>query len=250
MVSFGPITTRRGLRRFDCCPGHNPRSSDHGRERAVEERERRRYPDSAPIPARSYLRRELSAYKAARATGPEADRSHSPAGARAPAERPKPLHFTAADSARGAAPLYARPPWRSIVGRIVSADLQLRIHVNRRLTVQESRHKLARDMCHGKRGTIHQAYRDGMEDQLGALGLVLNAIMLRTTKYIDAAVTQLRSEGHEPREEDIARRSPLKHRSRNLLGRYSFTASVPADGALRPLRDPEGPEVDEDDDAA
>jgi TnpA family transposase len=27
----------------------------------------------------------------------------------------------------------------------------------RRLTVQESRHKLAGDVCHGKRGTIHQA---------------------------------------------------------------------------------------------
>ncbi|CAM5348486.1 hypothetical protein SBADM41S_10337 [Streptomyces badius] len=35
---------------------------------------------------------------------------------------------------------------------------------------------------------IHQAYRDGMEDQLGALGLVLNAIVLWTTRYIDAAV--------------------------------------------------------------
>nr|WP_274595076.1 MULTISPECIES: hypothetical protein [unclassified Streptomyces] len=28
-------------------------------------------------------------------------------------------------------------------------------------------------MRHDKRGTIHQAYRDGLEDQLGALGLVL-----------------------------------------------------------------------------
>ncbi|MEU9039015.1 Tn3 family transposase [Streptomyces sp. NPDC048352] len=36
--------------------------------------------------------------------------------------------------------------------------------LHRQLTVQESRHKLARDVCHGKRGTIHQAYRDGMED--------------------------------------------------------------------------------------
>lgn len=63
-----------------------------------------------------------------------------------------------------------------------------------KLTVQESRHKLAWDVCHGKRGTIHQAYRDGMEDQLGALGLVLNAIVLWTTKYIDAAVTQLQAD--------------------------------------------------------
>lgn len=48
-------------------------------------------------------------------------------------------------------------------------DDTYRRQMNRQLTVQESRHKLVRDVCHGKRGTIHQAYRDGMEDQLGAL---------------------------------------------------------------------------------
>lgn len=73
--------------------------------------------------------------------------------------------------------------------------------------------------------------------------------MLWTTKYIDAAVAQLRADGHEIRDEDIARLSPLKYRNLNLLGRYSFTASVPAAGALRPLRDPDGPELDEDDDS-
>lgn len=119
--------------------------------------------------------------------------------------------------------------------------------MNRQLTVQESRRKLARDVSHGKRGTIHQAYRDGMEDQLGALALVINAIVLWTTKYIDAAVIQVQTEGHEIREEDIARLSPLKHRNLNLLGRYSFTASTPAAGALRPLRDPDAPELDEED---
>lgn len=133
-------------------------------------------------------------------------------------------------------------------GRIAKTEHLLRVvdpvddtyrrQMNRQLTVQESRHKLARDVCHGKRGTIHQAYRDGMEDQLGALGLVLNAIVLWTTKYIDAAVAQLRAEGHEIRDEDIARLSPLKHRNLNLLGRYSFTASVPAAGALRPAARP------------
>jgi TnpA family transposase len=141
-------------------------------------------------------------------------------------------------------------------GRIAKTEHLLRVvdpvddtyrrQMNRQLTVQESRHKLARDVCHGKRGTIHQAYRDGMEDQLGALGLVLNAIVLWTTRYIDAVVTQLLAEGHELREEDIARLSPLKHRNLNLLGRYSFTASTPAPGALRPLRDPNAPELDED----
>lgn len=126
-------------------------------------------------------------------------------------------------------------------------DGTYRRQMNRQLTVQESRHKLARDVFHGKRGTIHQAYRDGMEDQLGSLGLVLNAIVLWTTRYIDAAVAQLQAEGHEIREEDITRLSPLKHCNLNLLGRYSFTASTPAAGALRPLRDPDAPELDEDD---
>ncbi|MGW0467611.1 hypothetical protein ACWDX6_20445 [Streptomyces sp. NPDC003027] len=43
------------------------------------------------------------------------------------------------------------------------------------------------------------------------------------------------------------RLSPLKHRNLNL-GRYSFTTSVPV-GGLLPLRDPEGADLDEDDDA-
>jgi hypothetical protein len=107
-------------------------------------------------------------------------------------------------------------------------DDTYRRQMHKQLTVQESRHKLARDICHGKKGTIHQAYRDGMEDQLGSLGLVLNAAVLWTTRYIDAAVAQLRAEGHEIRDEDVTRLSPLKHKNLNVLGRYSFTASTPA----------------------
>ncbi|GAA2774648.1 hypothetical protein GCM10010521_61300 [Streptomyces rameus] len=77
---------------------------------------------------------------------------------------------------------------------------------------------------------------------------VLNAIVVWTARYIDAAVAQLRAEGHETRDEDIARLSPLKHKNLNLLGRYSFTASTPTAGALHPLRDPDVPELDEDED--
>ncbi|MGX1274734.1 hypothetical protein [Streptomyces phaeoluteigriseus] len=40
--------------------------------------------------------------------------------------------------------------------------------------------------------------------------------------------------------------SPLGHRKPNLLGRYSFTAFTPAAGSLRPPRDPQAPELDED----
>jgi TnpA family transposase len=44
-------------------------------------------------------------------------------------------------------------------------------HLNR----GEGRHKLARIIFHGKRGELRQRYREGQEDQLGALGLVANA---------------------------------------------------------------------------
>ncbi len=45
----------------------------------------------------------------------------------------------------------------------------------------------------------------------------------------------------------MARLSPLKHKNLNFLGRYSFTSSQPVDG-LRPLRDPDAVDLDDDDD--
>ena len=125
-------------------------------------------------------------------------------------------------------------------------DDTYRRRMNRQLTVQESRHRLARVICHGKRGQIQQAYRDGQEDQLASLGLVLNATALWTTRYLDAAVTQLRAQGHHVRDEDAARLSPLKTKHLNVLGRYAITASQPGEG-LRPLRDPAATDEDEDD---
>ncbi|MFB9394149.1 Tn3 family transposase [Streptomyces coeruleoprunus] len=131
-------------------------------------------------------------------------------------------------------------------------DDTYRRQMNRQLTVQESRHKLARDICHGKRGQIMQAYREGQEDQLGALGLVLNAAVLWTTRYLDATVAQLRAlpadeREHDVLDEDFARLSPLKHANLNCLGRYSFRASDSSGGGLRPLRDPAAADPDEDD---
>lgn len=102
----------------------------------------------------------------------------------------------------------------------------------------ESRHSVARAVFHARRGELRQRYREGQEDQLGALGLVLNMIVLWNTVYMEAALVQLRAEGHPVKEEDVARLSPLLHEHINMLGRYSF--AVPdsvARGELRPLRD-------------
>ncbi len=58
-----------------------------------------------------------------------------------------------------------------------------------------------------------------------------------------------RPECHEIRDEDVARLSPLKHRNLNVLGRYSFNPSAPREG-LRPLRDPDAAELDDDEDGS
>ena len=101
----------------------------------------------------------------------------------------------------------------------------------------EDRHSLARAVFHGKRGELRQHYREGQEDQLGALGLVVNVIALWNTIYMDAALEQLRSEGYFVKPEDLARLSPLMFDHINFLGRYAFALpeSV-AQGKLRPLR--------------
>lgn len=105
------------------------------------------------------------------------------------------------------------------------------------LNLGEGRHSLARDVFHGKRGELYQRYREGQEDQLSALGLVVNMIVLWNTLYMDAVVAQLRNEGYEVLREDEARLSPFGHDHINMLGRYSFAVpEAVARGEMRPLR--------------
>ena len=56
---------------------------------------------------------------------------------------------------------------------------------------------------------------------------------------MDAALDQLRTEGFDVRDEDVALLSPLGFEHINTLGRYAFTLSDGvARGELRPLHDP------------
>jgi TnpA family transposase len=106
----------------------------------------------------------------------------------------------------------------------------------------ERRHGLARRVFHGRRGELRQAYRAGQEDQLGALGLVLNAIVVWNTRYMGLALDELRAGGMRIDANDLERLSPLVHHHIHLDGRYSF--SLPESlthGELRPLRDPNDP---------
>jgi TnpA family transposase len=123
-------------------------------------------------------------------------------------------------------------------------DATYRRRILTQLNRHESRHNLARAVFHGQRGEVRQRYREGQEDQLGALGLVVNMITLWNTRYMDAVIGYLQRTGSEVRAEDVARLSPLGREHINLLGRYSFMVSESIRrGHLRPLRDPSAPDI-------
>jgi TnpA family transposase len=119
-------------------------------------------------------------------------------------------------------------------------DKDMRRGTLTQLNRTEGRHSVARVVFSGKRGELRQPYREGQEDQLGALGLVVNMIVLWNTIYIEAVLEQLRKEGYPLNEEDKARLSPLIHEHINMQGRHSFMMpEAVVKGELRPLRNPD-----------
>jgi hypothetical protein len=109
------------------------------------------------------------------------------------------------------------------------------------LTRHEGRHSVARIIFHGNRGELRQPYREGQEDQLGALGFALNALVLWNAQYLDDAIAYLRATGHDISDEDLQRLSPLQHEHEHehikMLGNFPFT--LPAElaaGQRRQLR--------------
>jgi TnpA family transposase len=115
-------------------------------------------------------------------------------------------------------------------------DEDYRRRILTQLNRGEGRHAVARIICHGQRGEIRKRYREGQEDQLGALALVTNAVVLWNTIYMDAARNHLEQQSIVIKEEDEARLSPLQHEHINVLGHYSFTLSdVVMKGQLRPF---------------
>ncbi|MCW2917316.1 MAG: tnpA [Actinomycetia bacterium] len=118
-------------------------------------------------------------------------------------------------------------------------DELLRRRVNTQLNRQEARHTLARKIFHGQKGELRQKYKEGQEDQLGALGFMTNVCILWNTIYTARALEQIRAEGNKIAAADIARLSPLGFDHLNFLGRYSFSLpDLIRNGQLRPLRTP------------
>jgi TnpA family transposase len=121
-------------------------------------------------------------------------------------------------------------------------DEVYRRRVLTQLTRVEHRHRLASAICFGRKGKIYKQYREGQEDQLNALGLVLNMVVLWNTRYMNAALNHLRDTGLDIHQEDVERLSPLVSHHINFVGKYHF--SLPEEvqrGELRPFYNPHDP---------
>jgi TnpA family transposase len=130
------------------------------------------------------------------------------------------------------------------VGRIAKSlfllayldDEAYRRRVLTQLNRGEERHRLAREVFYGRRGELRQRYREGQEDQLNALGLVLNVLVLWNSWYMDQALGYLRSSGRSIADAELARLWPLSSSHFNLVGRYSFAVpELITRGGFRPL---------------
>ena len=106
-------------------------------------------------------------------------------------------------------------------------DETLRRRILAQLNRGEGRHALAREVFHGRRGELRQPYHQGQEEQLTALGLVVNCIVLYNTIYTQRALDHLHGTGHTLRDEDVERLSPLTHHHITLTGRYRIALPDP-----------------------
>ncbi len=126
-----------------------------------------------------------------------------------------------------------------IVGWVVSPQDQHRIE--RQLNKGELLHALRRFVFFGNWGRLRQSEEEEHTTQAQVLLLVTNAVIVWNTVYMAAVLAELRGEGLEVREEDVAHLSPARHEHINPHGKYQFNLERELGRqGLRPLRRPPG----------
>ncbi|MDT7918762.1 Tn3 family transposase [Clostridium perfringens] len=107
-----------------------------------------------------------------------------------------------------------------ILDYISSEELRRKIH--RGLNKGEAMNGLARAIFFGKQGELRERTIQNQLQRASALNLIINAISIWNTLYLEKAVDYKKSIGEEINEDLIAHISPLGWEHINMLGEYSF----------------------------
>ena len=97
-----------------------------------------------------------------------------------------------------------------------------RKRVSKQLNKGEALHALRRVIVFGQHGEIPSLEDEALDQQFACLNLVTNAVVLFNTVHIARVADELRQEGREVYDEDLARVWPSRYAHINFLGKYIF----------------------------
>jgi TnpA family transposase len=118
---------------------------------------------------------------------------------------------------------------------ISSPELRRRIHVG--LNKGEAKNALARAVFFNRLGELRDRTHENQRHRASGLNLVVAAIVLWNTVYLEQAVAAIRHSGQSVSDDTLAHLSPLKWEHINLTGDYHWRKDAGLeDGKLRPLR--------------
>ena len=107
-----------------------------------------------------------------------------------------------------------------ILKYLQSPEYQKKIRVQ--LNKGEAIHALRRDVFIANEGKIRKRNHENQLNQAACLNLVVNAITVWNTVYMQAALEQLKIEGYEIGEDDLKHLSPARSEHINMYGKYFF----------------------------
>jgi hypothetical protein len=130
--------------------------------------------------------------------------------------------------------------------RIEKAQLRASLAVNQELVLLywqiglnkgEQQNALRRALFFNRLGEIRDRSFENQRHRASGLNLLVAAIILWNTTYLQRAVDHLRNQGHDPAPGDLAHLSPLGWEHINLTGDYHWeTSPTLGPDQFRPLR--------------
>jgi TnpA family transposase len=111
--------------------------------------------------------------------------------------------------------------------------------INLQLNKGEQVHDLRQFIHFANEGKIRTHLEEEQINEASCLNLVVNAIILWNTVYMQAIIEQLRKEGYQVSDNDLRHLGPARHGHINPYGHYTFNVQQELQRkGLRPLRNP------------